>query len=356
MTDDAPERDGAPPSSQQAERADEASPTPTVSLLRQWFSRDVIRIPLALLAFGSITAVNVVLILNAGPPGDARATTSLEAPLLSDRPAPSQAMPGPLPPLEKVEDATVPSEPDEVGADDEPTEPKPEEPKRFKTVQQAAARSCSTSSVDGLSRQIIAQARCIDADAFAPVPSRPNLVAGSHVFLHLQASARDRLLRVLDAHPGQTMTINSALRTVAQQYLLSRWGASKRCGVQLATLPGESNHETGLALDIAEASKWRAALEAQGFRWLGAIDKVHFDYQGSGAAPRGNLDVIAFQQLWNRNHPDDPIAESGHYSSATEQRLKKSPPGGFASAPRCDRARGSAAAAHRDRGPSDRAP
>jgi hypothetical protein len=172
-----------------------------------------------------------------------------------------------------------------------------------------------------------------------PVPARPNLVAGSHVFLHLQKSARDRLLRVLDAHPGRTMTVNSALRTVAQQYLLSRWGKAKRCGVQLATLPGESNHETGLALDIAEASQWRSALEAQGFRWLGAIDKVHFDYQGNGAAPRENLDVMAFQQLWNRNHPEDTIAESGHYSSATEQRLKKSPPGGFAIKPRCDKAR-----------------
>lgn len=338
MADDAPEQDDAPPSSQQVERVDDTPPASPVSPTRRWFSRGVI--PLALLAFGGVIVVNAFLIVGAAPPGDAKAAASgIKEGLLDPLESFTEAMSDPPPSLEKAKAAPAPSESGEKGVDDKPTPPKPEERRRFRTVHQASDRSCSTSSVDGLSRQIIAQARCIDADAFAPVPARPNLVAGSHVFLHLQKAARDRLLRVLDAHPDRTMTVNSALRTVAQQYLLSRWGKNKRCGVQLATLPGESNHETGLALDIAEASQWRSALEAQGFRWLGPIDKVHFDYQGGGAAPRENLDVMAFQQLWNRNHPEDTIAESGHYSSATEQRLKKSPPAGFAIEPRCDKAR-----------------
>ena len=165
-----------------------------------------------------------------------------------------------------------------------------------------------------------------------PLPSRPNLVVGEHVFAYLESSARDGLLRALDARKKSTMTINSALRTVAQQYLVWRWSASKRCGVQLATPPGESNHETGLALDIAEQADWRQTLEQHDFHWLGQIDRVHFDYKGDtgSSSSQRAVDVLAFQQLWNRNNPSDPIAESGHYSPETEQRLKKAPADGFA--------------------------
>jgi hypothetical protein len=216
--------------------------------------------------------------------------------------------------------------------------PKPEERKHFSTVQEAAQRSCSTESVEGLSRQILEQTRCINPNAFAPLPARPNLVMGPQVLPYLEASARDRLLQVLDAHKSGTMTINSALRTVAQQYLVWRWSGSRRCGVQLATPPGESNHETGLALDIAEQAVWRPHLEARDFRWLGASDRVHFDYKGSNKAPTDRvLDVQAFQMLWNRNHPNDTIVANGRYNPATEQRLKKAPPDGFAIGPRCSK-------------------
>lgn len=226
---------------------------------------------------------------------------------------------------------------DEDDGDSEPSPKKPKAPPHFGTVQEAAARSCSTASVDGLSRQIIEQGRCINPKAFVPLPSRPNLVVGEHVFAYLEASARDGLLRALDSRKKSTMTINSALRTVAQQYLVWRWSASKRCGVQLATPPGESNHETGMALDIAEQADWRQTLEQHDFHWLGAIDRVHFDYKGgaSSASSQRAVDVLAFQQLWNRNNPSDTIAESGHYNPETEQRLKKSPPDGFASGAAC---------------------
>jgi hypothetical protein len=106
--------------------------------------------------------------------------------------------------------------------------------------------------------------------------------------------------------------------------------------VPLATRPGESNHEIGIALDIAEAGTWRPALEAQQFRWLGASDRVHFDYKGGGGPPAGTAtDVLAFQKLWNRNHPTDKIAEDGRYSPAVEHRLRQAPPDGFAHGPSC---------------------
>jgi hypothetical protein len=219
--------------------------------------------------------------------------------------------------------------------DGEPHPSKPAAPKHFDTVQHAAIDSCTTASVDGLSRQIIAQARCIRPNAFVPLPSRPNLVIAPQVFPYLELEARDHLLKAIDARPKQKMTINSALRTVAQQYLVWRWSATKRCGVPLATPPGQSNHEVGVALDIAEAASWRPALEAQDFKWLGASDRVHFDYKSSSSAGRVATDVLAFQKLWNKNHPTDKIAEDGRYSPATEQRLKQAPADGFALGPSC---------------------
>ncbi|MET0791015.1 MAG: M15 family metallopeptidase [Polyangiaceae bacterium] len=218
---------------------------------------------------------------------------------------------------------------EDEGSDEEPAPAKPAPPKHFNTVQEAALGSCSTESVDGLSRQIIEQARCIKPNDFVALPKRPNLIMAPHVYPYLELAARDHLLKALDSHTHQTMTINSALRTVAQQYLVSHWAATKICGVQLATRPGESNHEIGSALDIAEAGKWRPALEAQQFRWLGTSDRVHFDYKGDNTGPRTATDVLAFQKLWNRNHAEDAIPENGQYGAPTEQRLKKSPPSGF---------------------------
>jgi len=219
---------------------------------------------------------------------------------------------------------------------EEPRPTKPEKPRHFKTVQDAATASCSTSSVDGLSQQIIEQVRCTNPNAFVPLPSRPNLALDAHIFPYLELSARDHLVRALDSNRQQKMTVHSALRTVAQQYLVWRWAANRRCGVQMATPPGSSNHETGRALDIADHAHWRPALEAEDFHWLGTSDLVHFDFKTSrqlGLAP----DVLAFQLLWNRNHSDDKITESGRYDPTTEQRLKKAPPGGFATGPTCSK-------------------
>lgn len=230
------------------------------------------------------------------------------------------------------------------GAEEEAEEPEEAAPvpkaragRAPKTVTEAAAASCSTRVVAGLSRQIIEEARCLRPDAFVRVPPRRNLVAGSNVVLYLEAPARDRLLKALDANKARTMTVNSALRTVAQQMLLSTWGRTRRCGVKLAAAPGQSNHESGLALDVREAREWRSALEAQGFRWMGSADPVHFDYAGPGAVDHRGLDVRAFQRLWTRNHSDDPLPETGKLDARSAARLGKSPPAGFPTGARCKR-------------------
>ncbi len=223
----------------------------------------------------------------------------------------------------------------EQGAAEEPDLP-PSGEDLTRTVAQAAKATCSTRIVAGLSKQIIAEARCLNADAFARIPPRKNLRASSNVFLFLEAPARDGLLRVLDKNPGRTLTVNSALRTVAQQVLLSKWGETRRCGVKLAALPSESNHESGLALDVRDATSWRKALEAEGFKWLGRKDPVHFDYAGPGAVDHRGLDVRAFQRLWTRNHRADPLPETGKLDDKTQQRLLGSPASGFPAGARCD--------------------
>ena len=77
--------------------------------------------------------------------------------------------------------------------DGEPHSTKPTQPKHFGTVQQAAGDSCTPASVDGLSRQIIAQPRGLQPNAIEPLPTRPNLLIASQVFPYLELSARDQL-------------------------------------------------------------------------------------------------------------------------------------------------------------------
>ena len=203
------------------------------------------------------------------------------------------------------------------------------------TVEQAVSSGCSTNQVEGLSLQIIAQGNCIVPGAYAELPAKPNTNFGAAVLPYLEQPARDALVAALDANPDTAMQVNSMLRTVAQQYLLYRWYQMGNCGIGLAATPGNSNHETGLAIDIQQYSTWRNILEAHDFRWYGSGDAVHFDYVGPGSVDHRGVDVLAFQQLWNRNHPDDTIVEDGEYGPETQARLQQSPAEGFLMGAEC---------------------
>lgn len=197
------------------------------------------------------------------------------------------------------------------------------------TVGGAVTSSCSTTSIKGLSQQIINEARCMNPDAYVAVPKLANVTFGTAVFPYLEKPAKDALVAALKANPSRSLTVNSALRTVGQQYLLYRWYQLGRCGIGLAAKPGSSNHETGLALDVSQYSAWKSSLQNRGFKWLGSGDPVHFDYAGAGAVSHKGLDVKAFQRLWNRNHPEDKISVDGSWGPQTEARMKKSPAKGF---------------------------
>jgi hypothetical protein len=303
---------------------------------RRWPERRTFLLVGAAIGLVAVLVVDVTFIARAASRRQLQASSVAPEPPGAERPAATDAGPTPATPVEAGVAAVSPFDDEGEDGDGDEGPTRPERPKHFATVRAASVGSCSTASVDGLSRQIIEQVRCSEPRAFVPIPARPNLVLGTNVYAYMESSARDHLVKALDENPSRTMTINSALRTMAQQYLVRRWAADRRCGVQMATLPGDSNHETGRGLDIAEHAQWRSALEKQDFHWLGSADLVHFDFESRRSLARAP-DVLAFQRLWNRNHPDDRIAESGDYDRATAQRLEAAPPDGFERGPTCAR-------------------
>src|SRR5262249_48895679 len=129
------------------------------------------------------------------------------------------------------------------------------------------------------------------------------------------------------AAASSPLQITSAFRTVAQQYLLYNWFQQGRCGITAAATPGNSNHETGRAVDLGNWSSVITVMANHGWAHDVPGDDVHFDHLASPDL-RGR-DVLAFQRLWNLNHANDRISENGSYGPMTEARLMRSPAGGF---------------------------
>jgi hypothetical protein len=196
------------------------------------------------------------------------------------------------------------------------------------TVADVIDDGCSTSVVIGLSRQIADEVGCMAPDTLVTLAEGDGITfSGSAVLPYLTPEARTDLYAAVAARGG-TLQINSAYRTVVQQYLLYRWYQQGRCGITAAATPGGSNHESGRALDVGNYGDWIAALGAHGWSHSVPGDPVHFDHLASPDL-RG-MDVHAFQRLWNRNHPEDLIAEDGDYGPQTEARLRAAPTEGFA--------------------------
>jgi hypothetical protein len=199
------------------------------------------------------------------------------------------------------------------------------------TVERAVSTSCSTSAVHGLAQQLVDEVNCMSPDTLGSIDNLPGVNFEDVVFPYLQTPAARALAKAGARTP---IHVNSALRTIPQQYLLFRWAAQHRCGIALAAHVGHSNHEQGLAVDIQE--EHTSAMTAAGFRWFGSADPVHNDYVGGGSVDLAGLDTKAFQRLWNRNHPNDKISEDGDYGPETESRVKQSPAAGFAQGASCN--------------------
>jgi hypothetical protein len=221
--------------------------------------------------------------------------------------------------------------PTDTGDAGEPSEPLPPTARATK-VENAVWSACSTAIVRGLSEQLVAEVECLRPGTITSIEGLPGVVNSDVVLPYLQAGAAEALEEA--ASTGGTIYVNSAIRSLAQQYLLYSWYRNGRCGIGLAAQPGRSNHESGLAVDVDNYSGRITALEGAGYDWLGSGDPVHFDYAGGGTDVR-SLSVLAFQRLWNRNHPEDPIAEDGSYGNQTASRLAKTPVNGFDAGASC---------------------
>ncbi|HWE30673.1 MAG TPA: M15 family metallopeptidase, partial [Polyangia bacterium] len=195
------------------------------------------------------------------------------------------------------------------------------------------AGGCSTFVVDGLSKQLIAEQNCIRANALVSFAGKPGIAIGSNVYPYLEPKAAAGLEA---AGPSSTLQVTSAFRTVAQQYLLYHWYQTGQCGISLAAVPGNSNHETGIAVDLGNYGAEVGNMSNHG--WTHSYptsDPVHFDYTAGGTVDLRTENVLAFQKLWNLNNAGDKIAEDGSYGPATASKIAAAPATGFAKGTTC---------------------
>ena len=204
------------------------------------------------------------------------------------------------------------------------------------TVAAYETTTCSTRAVRALARQVTDEVRCLLPGALVEIAEQDGIdFTSGAVVPYLSPDARADLLAVAAAAVagGRVVRLSSVYRTVVQQYLVRRWFELGRCDVAAAARPGRSNHESGRAVDLAEPDLWIDAMAAHG--WMHDVpgDDVHFDHPAT--ADHRGADVLAFQRLWNRNQPDDPIDEDGEYSDATAARIARAPAAGFAIGASC---------------------
>jgi hypothetical protein len=195
------------------------------------------------------------------------------------------------------------------------------------TVQQAAASSCATSAVAGLTSQLVRVLEEMSPGVFTDFEGTDGLNMAEGAEHHLQTAAVTTLRAVQRAR-NRPMQITSALRTLPQQVLLYQWFRTRRCNIKIASRPGSSNHQAGAAVDVADAPAWRPFFARNGWRWLGRKDPVHFDFLAGDASQKTKA-IEAFQRLFNRNNPQRTIALTGVYDAATERAVLSSPASGF---------------------------
>ncbi len=195
-------------------------------------------------------------------------------------------------------------------------------------AEQVGTTGCSTAVVLGLSRQIADEIACAMPNQFIDFSAPGIMLSSNAVLPYLQAGAAADIQAVART---RTVAVNSAFRTPPQQYLLRQWYLAGKCGITAAATVGRSNHESGRALDISGYSL--TAMTSNDYAHSVPGDDPHFDHVES-ADLRGQ-DIKAFQRLWNRNHPEDVIAEDGLYGTMTEQRLRAAPATGFSIGAMC---------------------
>jgi hypothetical protein len=214
------------------------------------------------------------------------------------------------------------------------------------SVEAASAKACSTLAVKGLAKQLVDEINCARPNVLTSLEGAEGIELDVETFPFVQTPLVQPLKDAAKS-AKTTIKINSALRTLPQQVLLNQWAARKRCGITMAAKPGGSNHESGAAVDVANHAALHSTLTKKGscaskespqracFQWMGSGDPVHYDFKGDGVEDLAGESIRAFQRLWNRNNPKQPLTENGTYDKDTEARVKASPADGFPKGAEC---------------------
>jgi len=199
----------------------------------------------------------------------------------------------------------------------------------------SASNGCSTAALRGLDDQIVELLlETVNNGTVKKLVSCSDIpglkIVGNSTIPLLQAPAKTSLARVID-QKGRTLKLVHAYRTIAQQFVLREWKRQGKCGITAARVPGTSDHERAIAIDIQDVDVWKQTLEAAGWVWAGPGDRGHFSFHGDGVSPVVITESVrAFQKLWNQHHPEDPIDEDGVFGDVeTGPRLLLSPVDGF---------------------------
>ncbi len=204
-----------------------------------------------------------------------------------------------------------------------------------------SARQCDSgfeypqSLVDGIGRQLVEELRCMDDTRlifYQPCREPGCIFAAGPQPLAMRPEVFQALGEAALAK-RDFISISAAYRDVAMQYY-SRWYV-ENCDANFnAAVPGTSNHQGGRAIDVVAYNFWWNTLLEVGFEHPIPSDEPHFELTGDAqfvaeSTELQSLSVLAFERLWNRNHPEAPIAEDGLYDEATKAALGEAPVEGF---------------------------
>jgi hypothetical protein len=182
--------------------------------------------------------------------------------------------------------------------------------------------------IDGLSRQLIDELNCIEPGVLVTFESRaePGYLYTENNIPHLLRPEAVEAALATARDEGDYLTITSGYRDAGMQYYDYLRG--QRFGF-LAARPGGSRHQGGQAIDVDQNRHWRQPLQDHGWLWpLGTRDAPHFEWHDLEGDLRPES-LRVFQRLWNRNTPDDLIAEDGVWGPMTEARMAVTPAEGF---------------------------
>lgn len=186
---------------------------------------------------------------------------------------------------------------------------------------------CDTGLARELSLQVIAKVnRMVKSPILVEVEHPLIDISSSAVNPWLQPAAFKMLVSAVEKRDSR-MKINSCYRTAIQQHILRQQLERGLCGLTAVALPGKSNHEKGLAIDIEDAAGWKPYLEDCGWSWIGAFDPMHFDYW-SGINDLGRIGVSACQLLHNA-HNKEQLAVDGAYGARTAAAINNFPINGW---------------------------